>query len=34
MALTLLDFANQTPTPLKRGLVQEITNESVFLRRP
>jgi hypothetical protein len=33
MALTLLDFANQTSTPLKRGVVQEITNESVFLRR-
>lgn len=33
MALTLLDFANQTTTPLKRGVVQEITNESVFLRR-
>src|SRR4051812_3443806 len=33
MALTLLDFANQTQTPLKRGVVQEITNESVFLRR-
>ena len=33
MALTLLDFANQTQTPLKRGIVQEITNESVFLRR-
>src|SRR5918993_2814667 len=33
MALTLLDFANQTQTPLKRGVVQQITNESVFLRR-
>jgi hypothetical protein len=33
MALTLLDFANQTTTPLQRGVVQEITNESVFLRR-
>jgi len=33
MALTLLDFANQTQAPLKRGIVQEITNESVFLRR-
>ena len=33
MALTLLDFANQTQVPLKRGIVQEITNESVFLRR-
>jgi hypothetical protein len=33
MALSLLDFTNQTPSPLKRGLVSEITNESVFLRR-
>ena len=33
MALTLIDFANQTQTPLRRGIVQEITNESVFLRR-
>ena len=33
MALSLLDFTNQTTTPLKRGIVQEITNESVFLRR-
>lgn len=33
MALTLLDFANQTQTPLRRGIIQEITNESVFLRR-
>ena len=33
MALSLLDFANQTNPPLKRGLVQEITNESIFLRR-
>ena len=33
MALTLMDFANQTQTPLQRGVVQEITNESVFLRR-
>jgi hypothetical protein len=33
MALTLIDFANQTQAPLRRGLVQEITNESVFLRR-
>jgi hypothetical protein len=33
MALSLLDFTNQTQSPLKRGLVQEITNESVFLRR-
>ena len=33
MALTLLDFANQTRAPLKRGIVHEITNESVFLRR-
>ena len=33
MALSLIDFTNQTASPLKRGLVQEITNESVFLRR-
>jgi hypothetical protein len=33
MALSLLDFTNQTPSPLKRGVVSEITNESVFLRR-
>src|SRR3954453_3792894 len=33
MALSLLDFTNQTQSPLKRGLVQEITNESIFLRR-
>jgi hypothetical protein len=33
MALTLIDFANQTQAPLRRGIVQEITNESVFLRR-
>src|SRR3954469_7186822 len=33
MALSLLDFANQSNPPLKRGLVQEITNESIFLRR-
>src|SRR5687768_13106051 len=33
MALTLLDFANQTQAPMKKGIVHEITNESVFLRR-
>jgi len=33
MAISLLDFANQTQAPLKRGVVQEITNESLFLRR-
>src|SRR5437762_544189 len=33
MALSLLDFANQPRPPLKRGRVQEITNESIFLRR-
>lgn len=33
MAISLLDFANQVQTPMKRGIVQEITNESVFLRR-
>src|SRR5688572_22765803 len=33
MAISLLDYANQTQTPMKKGIVQEITNESVFLRR-
>jgi len=33
MALSLIDFTNQTTSPLKRGVVSEITNESVFLRR-
>ena len=33
MAISLLDFANQTQSPMRRGIVQEITNESVFLRR-
>ena len=33
MAISLVDFSTQTPSPLKRGLVQEVTNESVFLRR-
>jgi hypothetical protein len=33
MALSLIDFTNQTQSPLKRGVVSEITNESVFLRR-
>src|SRR5215213_9093181 len=33
MALSLVDFSIQTQNPLKRGLVQEVTNESVFLRR-
>ncbi len=33
MAISLVDFANQTTEPLKKGLVQKITNESVFLRR-
>src|SRR3712207_9489867 len=33
MALSLLDFTTQTTSPLKRGVVHEITNESVFLRR-
>lgn len=32
MAISLLDFANQTRSPMRRGIVQEITNESVFLR--
>src|SRR5919112_1344373 len=33
MAISLVDFSIQTQNPLKRGLVSEITNESVFLRR-
>ncbi len=33
MAISLLDFANQTTQPMRKGIVQEITNESVFLRR-
>jgi hypothetical protein len=33
MAISLIDFANQTQAPMRRGVVQEITNESVFLRR-
>ncbi len=33
MAISLLDFANQTRSPMRKGIVQEITNESVFLRR-
>jgi hypothetical protein len=32
MAISLLDFANQTRSPMRRGIVQEITNESVFLK--
>jgi hypothetical protein len=32
MAVSLLDFANQSRSPMRRGIVQEITNESVFLR--
>src|SRR3954462_14015640 len=32
MAISLLDFANQTQSPMRKGIVQEITNESVFLK--
>ena len=32
MAISLLDFANQTRSPMRRGIVQEIANESVFLK--
>jgi hypothetical protein len=32
MAILLLDFANQTRSPMRRGIIQEITNESVFLK--
>jgi hypothetical protein len=31
-AISLLDFANQTDDDKKKGLVQKITNESIFLR--
>ncbi len=32
-ALSLIDFAAQTDDPMRTGLVQKITNESIFLRR-
>ena len=32
MAISLLDFANQSRSPMRRGIIQEITNESVFLK--
>lgn len=32
MAVSLLDFVNQARSPMRRGIVQEITNESVFLK--
>ena len=32
MAISLLDFAKQTQSPMRKGIVQEITNESVFLK--
>jgi hypothetical protein len=32
MAISLIDFANQTQSPMRKGIVQEITNESVFLK--
>lgn len=32
MAISLLDYINQTRSPMRRGIVQEITNESVFLK--
>jgi hypothetical protein len=32
MAISLLDFANQTRSPMRKGIVQEITNESAFLK--
>jgi hypothetical protein len=31
MALSLIDYANQTTTPMKKALVKKITNESIFL---
>jgi hypothetical protein len=33
MAISLLQFMQQTVEPMRRGLVQMITNESVFLKR-
>jgi hypothetical protein len=33
MAISLLDYQNQTQNPMRRGLVALITNEPVFLRR-
>jgi hypothetical protein len=33
MAISLLDYANQTPDQIRRGLVQRITNESVMMTR-
>ncbi|QOV87411.1 major capsid protein [Humisphaera borealis] len=32
MAISLLDFANQSRSPMRRGIIQEITNESIFLK--
>jgi hypothetical protein len=31
-AIDLLTYANQTQSPMRRGLIQKITNESVFLK--
>lgn len=31
MAISLVDYANQTDVPMRKGLVQQITNESIFL---
>lgn len=33
MAISLTDFVNQTDQPMRAGLVQKITNESLFMRR-
>jgi hypothetical protein len=33
MAISLIDYAVQSEMPMRRGLVQRITNESIFLRR-
>lgn len=33
MAISLVDFQNQTTDPKRKGIVQKITNDSVFLKR-
>lgn len=32
MAIKLIDYVNQTEDPMKKGMVQKITNESIFMR--
>lgn len=31
-AISLIDYANQVQTPMKKGIVKKITNESIFLK--